>query len=456
MIVVATMWIQAFTGTNFDFSAYSSALKASMGISQVQLNYLATASDLGKLFGWSSGLALLYLPLPVVLVIAAVAGLVSYAVQWLVVTSHISLPYTAQYKYSGKSGEMGSLEGGGMRNKMLGMANIASICWFNTVCFVLCIRNFLINRSIALSLSISFNGVSAALYSLIVSSLSSITTSSSIYLLLNAVVPLIVSIVALPPILRQPPDNLIPLPPNNAHNDTQRFLLLHILAFFTGLYLLFLNSVSTDSSTAFIILAGAIVLLILPLAVPGVIFAREWAQRTIYSNFHINVPDTPPLQSFILSNNDDLSKPLITVRTEQIESNGHSVQGKRGLFRPKVWFTGFRSWCYDIIIERKKLVVLGEEHSARNLVARPEFWFYYTAYFCGATIGLVYSNNLGQIAESLSLDSDLTMILAVYSACSFFGRLISAVPDFLRGTRSAYAEAERSRQALLDFAFLED
>lgn len=95
MVVVATMWIQAFTGTNFDFSAYSSALKASMGISQVQLNYLATASDLGKLFGWSSGLALLYLPLPVVLLIAAVAGLVSYTVQWLVVTSHISLPYTA-------------------------------------------------------------------------------------------------------------------------------------------------------------------------------------------------------------------------------------------------------------------------------------------------------------------------------------------------------------------------
>ncbi|KAF3335901.1 Protein NUCLEAR FUSION DEFECTIVE 4 [Carex littledalei] len=415
MIVVATMWIQAFTGTNFDFSAYSSTLKASMGISQVQLNYLATASDLGKLFGWSSGLALLYLPLPVVLIIAAVVGLVSYAVQWLVVTSHISLPYTAVF--------------------LLCLLAGCSICWFNTVCFVLCIRNFPINRSIALSLSISFNGVSAALYSLVVSSLSSITTSSSIYLLLNATVPLIVSIVALGPILRQPPESLIPLPPNNAHNETQCFRFLHTLAFFTGLYLLFLNSVSTDSSTAIIILAGAIVLLILPIAVPGVIFAREWVQRTMYSSFHMKVPDTPPLQSFIFNNNDELSEPLITARTdEQIESNGHSAQGKiRGLLRPKVWLTGFWSWCYDIIIERKKLMTLGEEHCVRSLVARPDFWFYYTSYFCGATIGLVYSNNLGQIAESLNLDSDLTMILAVYSACSFFGRLISAVPDFLRG-----------------------
>jgi hypothetical protein len=40
--------IQALTGTNFDFSAYSSALKSSLGISQEVLNYLATASDLGE------------------------------------------------------------------------------------------------------------------------------------------------------------------------------------------------------------------------------------------------------------------------------------------------------------------------------------------------------------------------------------------------------------------------
>ncbi|KAJ3689479.1 hypothetical protein LUZ61_018643 [Rhynchospora tenuis] len=414
MIVVATVWIQAFTGTNFDFSAYSSALKAAMGISQVELNYLATASDLGKLFGWSSGLALLYLPLPAVLLIAAVAGLVSYSLQWLVVTSYISLPYIAVF--------------------LLCLLAGCSICWFNTVCFVLCIRNFPINRSIALSLSISFNGVSAALYSLIVSSLSSITTSSAIYLLLNAVVPLIVSVAALPPILRQPPEDLIQLPFNNASHDTQRFLILHILAFFTGLYLLFLNSVSTDSSIASVILAGAIFLLILPLAVPGLIFAREWAQRTIYSSFRLDVPDTPPLQSFIINNNNnELNKPLIAVSSERIEGNGHSAQEKTEFFRPKAWLTEFWSWCYNILIEKKKLVVLGEEHSARSLVARPDFWFYYIAYFCGATVGLVYSNNLGQIAESLNLDSDLTMILAVYSACSFFGRLLSAVPDFLRG-----------------------
>jgi len=93
MILVATIWIQAFTGTNFDFSTYSSNLKSVLGISQVQLNYLAVASDLGKVFGWSSGLALLYFPLWTVLFAAAIMGFVGYGVQWLVITNVISLPY---------------------------------------------------------------------------------------------------------------------------------------------------------------------------------------------------------------------------------------------------------------------------------------------------------------------------------------------------------------------------
>lgn len=94
MILVATIWIQAFTGTNFDFSSYSSDLKTVLGVSQVQLSYLATASDLGKLFGWSSGMALMYLPLWIVMFIAAFMGLIGYGVQWLVLKEIIVLPYS--------------------------------------------------------------------------------------------------------------------------------------------------------------------------------------------------------------------------------------------------------------------------------------------------------------------------------------------------------------------------
>lgn len=93
MILVATIWLQAFTGTNFDFSSYSSQFKSVLGISQVQLNYLAVASDLGKALGWSSGLALIYLPLWLVMFMSAFMGLIGYGLQWLVITQYITLPY---------------------------------------------------------------------------------------------------------------------------------------------------------------------------------------------------------------------------------------------------------------------------------------------------------------------------------------------------------------------------
>lgn len=90
--LVATVWVQALTGTNLDFSAYSSALKSSMAVSQQSLSYLATASDLGKAFGWSSGLALLHLPLPLVLLLSAAMGLASYALQYCLLLPSSSSP----------------------------------------------------------------------------------------------------------------------------------------------------------------------------------------------------------------------------------------------------------------------------------------------------------------------------------------------------------------------------
>ncbi|CAN6927948.1 unnamed protein product, partial [Brassica oleracea] len=84
----------AFTGTNFDFSAYSSDMKSSMGVSQSRLNYMAVASDLGKALGWSSGFVVAYFP-----VSAVAMGLVGYGVQWLSIAADvIDLPYSLRPK----------------------------------------------------------------------------------------------------------------------------------------------------------------------------------------------------------------------------------------------------------------------------------------------------------------------------------------------------------------------
>ncbi|CAA3010127.1 Hypothetical predicted protein [Olea europaea subsp. europaea] len=386
MILVAGIWIQAFTGTNFDFSSYSTSLKSVMGISQVQLNYLSVASDMGKAFGWCSGISLLYFPLWLVMLIAAFMGLIGYGLQWLVIQKIIDLPYFLVF--------------------LLCLLAGCSICWFNTVCYVLCIKNFPANRPLALSLSLSFSGLSAALYNLIVNSINS--NDDTLYLLLNAIVPLITSLIALLPIVRQHiPDAL---PPEAVRSETAIFLYLTALAVVTGFYLLLINSVSLNVSIARILLGGAMLFLVLPLITPGILCAREWASRAIHSSFN-------------MINNDDLD-----VHTELMEMETPSTDDN--LFSISYNSKQKEGSCYNVLF-KDKLMVLGEEHSVRFLIHRWDFWLYYLAYFCGGTIGLVYSNNLGQISESLGYNTEVSTLVSLYSGCSFFGRLLSTTPDFL-------------------------
>ncbi|KAM1706009.1 hypothetical protein ACFXTH_027983 [Malus domestica] len=405
MILVAATWIQAFTGTNFDFASYSSELKSVLGISQVQLNYLSVASDMGKALGWCSGVSLMYFPLWIVMFMAAFMGLVGYGLQWFVIRGIISLPYVMVF--------------------LLCLLAGSGICWFNTVCYVLCIRHFQANRALALSLSISYNGISAALYTLIANAIN--PNSDTIYLLLNAVVPLFPSVVIFIPVLRQPP--VQPLPAEATRRDSMIFLCLYILAVVTGLYLLLLNSLSSDASKARILLVGAICLLILPLCLPGMAYAREWARRNSPSSFLSEISST-----FNLVDTDDLElhKELIAGSENDNDTNATNPTNTSsyGLIHREGFFGCFA--CFGKVMGKDRLTVLGEEHSARLLVRRWDFWLYYAAYLCGATIGLVYSNNLGQISESLGYSSLTSSLVTVYSSCSFFGRLLSAAPDFLR------------------------
>ncbi len=280
-----------------------------------------------------------------------------------------------------------------------------SICWFNTVCFVLCIRSFSSsNRPLALSLSISFNGLSAAFYTLFANALSPF--SPSVYLLLNAIVPLVVSLVALPAILLcHPHDGHLHVVPKH---DKRIFLGLYLLAFITGIYLVIFGSFNTTNSTAWVVLTGAMVLLALPLIIPA-----------SSSCSHVDTHDPEPT---VQLNHEDSRKPLLLNSDHSTESN---AMMQKTVEHP------MQDCCLGTVLEKGRMLVLCEEHSAKKLIQCVDFWLYYIAYFCGATVGLVYSNNLGQIAQSFHRESQLTMLLAVYSSCSFFGRLLSALPDFL-------------------------
>lgn len=255
---------------------------------------------------------------------------------------------------------------------------------------------------LALSLTVSFNGVSAAVYNLAVKSLN--PSSSAVYLLLNALIPLFTSVVALLPILCQPP--LDSPDPDVVRRDKFTFLKLNVLAFITGLYLLFLHP--SDSSTARFLLYGAIFLLILPLGIPGIFYNGEWFNRKTSSSFFLVDADDLQLHKKLLSHDDGLAY-----------SASHAMSREnRGVEEVSLG-------------EIDRLVMLGQEHTAGMLVQRLEFWLYYIAYFCGGTLGLVYSNNLGQIAQSLGHGLMTLKLIAIYASFSFFGRLLSAAPDFI-------------------------
>uniref|UniRef100_A0A7N0T209 Nodulin-like domain-containing protein n=1 Tax=Kalanchoe fedtschenkoi TaxID=63787 RepID=A0A7N0T209_KALFE len=399
-ILVATIWIQAFTGTNFDFSSYSSDLKSVLGISQLQLNYLSVASDMGKAFGWCSGVALLYVPMSVVMFMAALMGLVGYGLQWAVILKLISVPYILVFCMCLLAG--------------------CSISWFNTVCYMLCIRNFPTNRSLALSLTISFNGVSAALYTLIANAIN--PDSNSIYLCLNGFVPLLVSCLVLVPILRQPPSQKN-LPAETVKRDAFIFLVLNVVAVVTGLYLLLLNSIVSNAVVARVLLVGAIFLLVVPLCMPGIVCARDWASRTILPSINFQFLDSA---SFTLVDIEDLElrKRLVSPTSELVEISSNGASGDLKV--------SCKETFEKVLIEKNRLLVLGEEHSASLLIQRWDFWLYYVAYFCSGTLGIVYSNNLGQISQSLGFSSRTSSMVTLYSTCSFFGRLLSAAPDILR------------------------
>ncbi|XP_011080820.1 protein NUCLEAR FUSION DEFECTIVE 4-like [Sesamum indicum] len=356
--LVATMWLQSINGTNSNFPAYSSELKRILSISQLLLNNLASASDAGKLLGWVSGIAAAHFPLWLVLFIGSFLGLVGYGVQFLFLTNQVSLSYWHIFFLTVLAGN--------------------GICWINTVCYIIAIRNFPLDRQIAVSLSTSYVGLSAKLYTSIVDVVAptSAAERAKVFLLLNSVLPLIVCTVAAP--LARDVDG------GKSRKLTRGFSTMFVITIITGVFAVItsLGSVGSRFMPQYVVLVGMIVVLFLPLVVPLVERIRERVQQ----------------------------KCLIRVHDEGFASMENGEKSS------------------DI---QRDVVEIGvvEEIGAKMMVRRVEFWLYFFVYLFGATLGLVYLNNLGQIAESRGC-SGISSLVSLSSAFGFFGRLLPSLLDY--------------------------
>ncbi|TKY56575.1 NUCLEAR FUSION DEFECTIVE 4 [Spatholobus suberectus] len=364
--LVGIIWLQSISGTNTNFPAYSSQLKQLLSMSQFQLNNLAFASDAGKLFGFFSGLAAVYLPLWLVLMIGSTLGLVGYGVQYLFITNQISsLSYWHVFLLTVLAGN--------------------SICWINTVCYVVTIRNFPSHRQVAVGLTTSYQGLSAKIYSSIVDAVPGHKKAKT-FLFLNSVLPVIVGLIAAP-VVRE-------IEVTRPEHTAVGFVVMFVITIATGIYAV-MSSLQFVSSkiSPFGNLIGVLVSLLFPLLVP------------------------------------------LSVKINALVGSWHKNREKQRVYH----FTAEEGQNEERIENELKEggevqeVGVREEIGVKLMLIRIDFWLYFFVYLFGATLGLVYLNNLGQIAESRAY-SGTSSLVSLSSSFGFFGRLMPSIVDyFYRG-----------------------
>ena len=367
--LVGSIWLQTINGPNADFPVYSSQLKDLKHISQVQLNFLAFASGAGKLFGWFSGVAALYLPLWLVAFVGAAFGLVGYGVQYLFLDS-AGLRYWHLFLLT-------SLAGNG-------------ICWINTVCYLLCIRNFGSSSRVAVSLATSYLGLSAKVYTSLADSIPGLANSKAkAYLLLNAVVPMLVTVVVAPSL------RVIDL--TGAASTDAAFLVMFAITLATGACAVVGSIGSTSnglSSREHMVSLG--VLLATPILIPLALRIRESLNRIRETKRENRIHD--------LGADDAIA--VERVVAIDIADAGSKEEGD------------------ESAAEKPR-----EEVGGLRLLRKLDFWLYFFSYMFSGTLGLVFLNNLGQIAESRRLAQTSTLV-SLSSSFGFFGRLLPSFLDY--------------------------
>ncbi|XP_054819869.1 protein NUCLEAR FUSION DEFECTIVE 4 [Prosopis cineraria] len=373
--LVGIIWLQAINGTNTNFPAYSSQLKQLLSISQVQLNNLAFASDAGKLLGWFSGMASVHLPLWLVLMIGSSLGFVGYGVQYLFITHQISsLSYWHVFLLTVLAGN--------------------SICWINTVCYIIAIRNFPSDHQVAVGLTTSYQGLSAKIYTNIVQVLSPHKKARA-FLFLNSILPLIVSLIATP-VTRE-------IQVSRSKRMRVGFVVMFVITISTGVYavlssLQFVSRKLSPLSNLIGILVSLLLPLLLPVSEKINELVRSWQanrERLRVYNFTVEENNSP---------NEE--------RAESEPKDGEEEEDSSREVRE---------------------VLVREEIGVKLMLRRVDFWLYFFIYFFGATLGLVFMNNLGQIAESRGY-SNTSSLVSLSSSFVFFGRLTPSLMDyFCRG-----------------------
>ncbi|XP_022732242.1 protein NUCLEAR FUSION DEFECTIVE 4 [Durio zibethinus] len=396
--LVGIIWLQSINGTNTNFPAYSSQLKDLLFISQIQLNNLAFASDAGKLFGWLSGFAAKYLPIWLVLILGSALGLIGYGVPYLFLIGRISnLSYRLVFFLTILAGN--------------------SICWINTVCYLVTIRNFPLDRQLAIGLTGSYLGLSAKIYTVIVNVVfaSSPDNRARAYLFLSSVLPFTISVISAPVV------RVINV--GKSKRAKAAFISILVITTATGVFAV-MGSLGSASSwlSPFTSAVGMVALLLAPLLIP---LGKQIRQLIVVRLKGLNREE-----KVYIEENVSMEKMEMGVKErESISETRETISDTFELsFRESISEIDDLSESGDDNTSGTNEINVMEEIGVKLMLRRLNFWLYFFVYLFGITLGLVFANNLGQIAESRGCSA--SVLVSLSSSFGFFGRLIPSFVDY--------------------------
>ncbi|KAJ6671519.1 MAJOR FACILITATOR SUPERFAMILY PROTEIN [Salix viminalis] len=282
-----------------------------MSLTQLELNSLSVAKDVGKAFGLLAGLASDRLPTPVILLIGSIEGLIGYGAQWLVVSKRIQpLSYWKMCIFLCLGGN--------------------STTWMNTAVLVTCIRNFRSNRGPVSGILKGYVGLSTAIFTDLCAAL--FGDDPAKFLAMLALIPFAVCLTAIVFLRETPPAATV----EEEKEESKYFNLFNVVAVIVAVYLLaysFIPNPSHVLSSVFSVIL--LVLLASPLAVPVYAFINSWNLNRFKNHADVERQIQEPLlreektQEEIQEKPAEEAAPAVVERTQAAEEEKAVVVVKR-------------------------------------------------------------------------------------------------------------------------------
>jgi len=365
-----------------------------MHLTQIQLNNLSVAKDVGKAFGLLAGLASDKFPTWLILLVGSLEGLIGYGVQWLVVSQRIQpLPYYQVTHYSSKAFYFSKIAHSQFPKYMQMCIFLClggnSTTWMNTAVLVTCIRNFRRNRGPVSGILKGYVGLSTAIFTDLCSALFADDPAS--FLLMLALIPFVVCLSGIF-FLRE-------IPPAAVEDDEEStyFGVFNAVAVVVAVYLLAFDFVPNPSALASgVFSVGLLVLLAAPLGIP--------------------------VHSYLKARGLDKFRPDLEGRGEEPLLRGNDKGNECEVERGNVLAEHVEA--VEAVTVGNSRPAVGEEHTVWEALRTVDFWILFVSFLCGVGTGLAVMNNMGQIGLALGY-SDVSLFVSLTSIWGFFGRIVS-------------------------------